>query len=585
MAPKAINLFMWGYQPHFRISFENLMRGVLNAIGASESNAECLLVGARIPGRENPNGVCVEPEDGKWNIRLFDGLLDLIEKEVVGHPSQNIFYGDSPSMRDKPENIRRDSVRLAVQKMLNSYDSTNAVRSFAGPPAPVGDYYVVPVLQLPEMLFQHFPPLQEPITFNIFSGHPSLIHASKSEVLAEAHDELLRPDPGRSLVGRTKSPEEIVRRAAEVFMRTPGIAIEDKNFGNPGLFERFNLISSLMYEGTKGIGKLILANPDAGAVDLHIRFSEPVPFREPRWCRKALQMASPNTSLIADCAKIHGLGTIAAGIDPWTNQNAFEVEFFDHYSWRLSCGNRVLFISNYGAPSLPKEIFPKHRLLDTYQRLFPQSEQQGVDCFMSIFDAAINQRHGSILIVAEDAESEANRLREQGTKIEPIRLTPDLYRQVSGVDGAVIIDPIGVCHAIGVILDGAASPECTPSRGARYNSGIRYINSSDNSRLAVIVSDDRMVDVIPMLRQRIKRSELEQAISQLETANSDNYHSVAIWLKDHRFYLDQQQCNRINSSLKRIHDEPMEFDEIRLHWPEFTPDPDMDDGYFEGEDA
>ena len=585
MAPNSISLFMWGYQPHFRISFESLMNDVLSTLGASEPGAECLLVGAKIPGHHNPNSVCVEPEDGKWDIDLFDGLLDLIEKEVADHPSQNIFYTDEPSMRDKPEGIRRDSVRSAVQKMLERYDTANAVRSFAGPPAPVGDYYVVPVLQLPEKLFQRFLPLQEPITFNIFTGHPSLIHAATSGVLVEAHDELLRPDPGRGLIGRTKSPEEIVRRAATSFMRTPGIAIEDKNFGSPGLFERFNLISSLMYEGAKGIGKLILANPDGGAVNLHIRFSEPVPFREHRWCRKALQMASPKTFLIADCEKIYGLGTIAIGVDPWTSRNAFEIEFLDHYSWRLCCGDRVLLISNYGAPSLPKERFPKHRLVDTYQRLFPQSEQEGVDCFMSLFDAAINQRHGSILIVAKDAESEANRLREQGTRIEPIELTPDLYRQVSGVDGAVIIDPTGVCHAIGVILDGAASPECTPSRGARYNSGIRYIGASDNPRLAVIVSDDRMVDVIPILRQRIKRSELAQAISRLETANSDNYHSVANWLKEHRFYLDQQQCSRINSSLKRIHDEPMEVGEIRLHWPEFTPDPDMDDSYFEGENA
>ena len=574
---------MWGYQPHFRLTFESLMNNVLNALGASESGAECLLVGAKIPSRQNPNAVCIEPEDGKWNVDVFDGLLNLIEQEIANHPSQKIFYSDAPSMHDKSENIRRDSVRLSVQDMLNRYDPNNHVRSFAGPPAPVGDYYVVPVLQLPDLLFQRFRPLQEPITFNIFTGHPSLIHAAMSEILAEAHDELLRPDPGRGLAGRTKSPEEIVRRAATSFMRTPGIAIEDKNFGNPRLFERFNLISSLMYEGATGIGALILANPDSGAVNLHIEFSEPVPFREPRWCRKALQMASPKTSLIADCERIYGLGTMAAGVDPWTARNAFEIEFLDHYSWRLSCGDQVLLISNYGAPSLPQEKFPKHRLLDTYQRLFSESEREDVDRFVSLFDAATSQRHGSILIVARDAESEADRLREQGTKIEPAKLTPDLYRQVSGVDGAVIVDAHGVCHAIGVILDGVASPECTPSRGARYNSGIRYIDSANNPRLAVIVSDDRMVDVIPVLRPRIKRSELEHAILQLEAATSDNYHSVANWLKDHCFYLDQQQCNRINISLKRIHNEPMEVGEIRLHWPEFTPDPSLDDSYFESE--
>lgn len=567
------------------------MNDVLTSLGVTDSGAECLLVGARIPERQNLNAVCVEPEDGKWNIDLFDGLLGLIEDEVINHPSQNIFYGDAPSMQDKPENIRRDSVRLAVQKALRNYDSCEKVVSFAGRPAPVHDYYVVTVLQIPIELFQRFRPLREPVTFNIFTGHPSLIHAAVSKVLEEAHDELLRPDPGRHgapglySVGRTKSPEEIVRRAAESFMRTPGIAIEDRSFGSPELFERFNLISSLMYEGAKGEGKVILANPDSGAVVLHVRFSEPILFREHRWSRKVLQMASPKNSLIADCEKIYGLGAMAAGVDPCASQNAFEIEFLDHYHWRLSCGGNVLLVSNYGTPSLPREKFPKDRLLDTFRRLFPDAGKEDVDCFAALFDAAINQPHGSILVVAKDAEAEAERLQGQGTKIVPTKLTPDLYRQVSGVDGAVIVDARVVCHAIGVILDGAASPECTPSRGARYNSAIRYIGSGHNPRLAVIVSDDHTVDVIPILPPRIKRSKLEQTISQLETANSEDYHPAANWLAHHRFYLNQEQCDRINKCLKRIHDEPKEVGEIRLNWSEFKPDPSLDDGYFESEDT
>ena len=101
---------MWGYQLHFRLHFEGLINRVLEALGVPESGVDCLLVGAKIPGRSNPNGVCVEPDDGKWPIDLFDGLLEHIEAEITDHPLQNMFYGDDPSMRDKPENIRRDSV-------------------------------------------------------------------------------------------------------------------------------------------------------------------------------------------------------------------------------------------------------------------------------------------------------------------------------------------------------------------------------------------------------------------------------------------------------------------------------------------
>src|SRR5207253_357824 len=104
---------------------------------------------------------------------------------------------------------------------------------------------------------------------------------------------------GRSLSGRSASAEEIVRRAASDFMYTPGIAIGERSF-HPNLFERFNMISSLMYEGAEGTGKMLLANPEGGAVDVALRLADPVPFHAPRWARKVLQMASSETALIAN---------------------------------------------------------------------------------------------------------------------------------------------------------------------------------------------------------------------------------------------------------------------------------------------
>ena len=249
------------------------------------------------------------------------------------------------------------------------------------------------------------------------------------------------------------------------------------------------------------------------------------------------------------------------------------------------CGNEVMLVSSYGAPSLPRERFPIHRLLDTYQRLFSEAGEDDLARFSTLFDAAVGQRHGSVLVVARDAEREAERLQGQGTRIEPMRLRPEVYRQVSRIDGAVIIDPQGTCYAIGVILDGQARPECTPSRGARYNSGVRYVGGADNPRLAIIVSDDQMVDVIPTLRPRIKRSAIDVAVADLEKSSSEDYHSTIYWLDRHRFYLGQGECDRINAALARIASEPMEVGEIRMPWRAFSPHPDLDDSYFESEDS
>ncbi len=573
MRKQSITLFMWGYQPHFRGQFEHLMDAVLKELGAHGVGAKCLVVGIKVPGAQVPHEVCLEPENGQWPPSLFEDLPDTVDQMVRTHPLQSIFYTDEPSMKDKPERIRRDSVRKAVEAALVPYDEEQHVRSFAGPPAPVDGYYVAPVLQIPTALFQRFRPLREPVSDGQFTGHPSLIHAAVAQVLDDAYDELLRPDPGRHIGGRSASPAEIVRRAAASFMHTPMIAINDKDsYGNPNLFERFNLISSLMYEGAEGTGGMLLTNRDNDAVDVVLALEEPVPFSEPRWSRKVLQMASSETALIANCQKIFGLGNLVQGADPWATQDVFEVEFHDHYHWSLSCGEEVLLVSRYGAPSLPQERFPRAVLLDTFERLFPEATPGDAATFTALFDVAVNQRHGSMLVVARDAGQEAVRLGGQGTKIVPTKLTPDLYRRVSDIDGTILVDPHCVCHAVGVILDGPAREECTPSRGARYNSGIRYIGATSTPRLAIVVSEDRTVDVMPVLRPRVAKSTVEDHIATLETAMIDNYHPVIGWLDKHRFYLDQSDCDRVNSALKKIESAQMEVGDLRIRWPEFTPD-------------
>ena len=574
-----IRLFMWPYQTHFRMDVETLVNEVMSELGIPEAGAECLLVGARRPDHPNPNDVCVDPEDGKWPVKLFDGLLDSVQREISNHPMQRTVFGDEPSMRDKPENIRRDSVRIAVEKALHTFDQENDVYSFAGPPAPVGDYHVVPVLQLSRALVRRFRPLREAPSFSVFRGQKSLIHAAVTSTLGEAYDELFRHDPGRFFGQRFCSPEEVARRAASLFMRTPGIAMQDRHFGE-GLFSRLNSISSLMYEGSQGQGCLILGAPTDTFIEMCIRFEEPVPLQEERWSRKLLQLASAETALIGDCEKLFGLGRIIKDTESGFDRDVFKVEFLGHHSWRLVCGDVVMLISHNGRPSLPWERYPSGPVLDTYRRLFSDTTDLDVTRFRVLLDTALAQNHGSLLVVAEDAESEANRLRVQGTKIEPTSLTAQLYQHISRIDGAILMDPCGTCYAVGVILDGPARSEEAPSRGSRYNSGLRYVHAAGTRRLAVVISDDHTVDVIPVLRPRIARSSISTAISEFESALPDNYRPSLRWLSRHRFYINQEQCDRINAVLARIDAEPREVGEIRPRWQKFVPSPDMNASYF-----
>jgi hypothetical protein len=569
---------MWGYQPHFRTLLESRAKEILLQIGVDIA-PKVLLVGARALNNKNPNAVCVEPEDGEWPLTLFSGLLDSIETTVRNHELQNVCYSDEPSMRDKPEIIRRKSVTNAIRESLFPYDTDNSVHSFCGAAYLVGDYYVVPVIQIPELVFQKFPPLKKTIPADrwVSQGYISFIHACMGTLLTEATEELRRPDPGRSLFSNMRRVDEIVRNAATSFMYTPGIAVK-KQYIHSDLFERFNLISSLMYENIEGTGHLLLTDPENKAIDYVLRFKEPVPFREPRWARKTLQMAANDIALIADPESIYGLGRLRADYDS-SAQDIFIIDFLNHFHWELRCADQVLLRTRYGEPKLPQEAVSRDLFINNLARLFPESSPDDRNHLWHLFNAAIRQGRGNMIVVATDAAEEAKRLTQQGTTIQPTLMTEELLSRVSGIDGTIILDPQGVCYAIGIILDGIATPNCTPSRGSRYNSGLRYVNFGDARRLAVVVSDDHTVDIIPLLRPQIVRVDIETRISELEQATLDNYHQPRNWVDEHRFYLNKNQCDRVNTALDRIEALPKEVGQIVINTMRFKPYLAMDDSY------
>ncbi|MGX9934804.1 hypothetical protein ACVFVO_05425 [Advenella kashmirensis] len=578
MAGNVIYLFMWGYQASYRIQIQILARNVLAKLGAP-TDAEMLLVGARRPGSQNKNPVCVEPENGKWQLSLFQGLLDSVESTYQNHRLQNMFFGDESSMRDKPEWMRRDSVRISVSKALEAFDPEHCVTSFCGEVRRIDDYYVTPVIQIPNATFEQFPPLLEKSIDKDQqgSGFRSLIHAAMHAVLHEATEELHNPDPGRFSHRSMRDAGEIIRIAAKDFLHTPGLSIE-RRYIHTDLFDALNLVSSLMYEGTKGIGQLILVDPENDSVEFLARFAEPVPFREPRWVRKVLQMAVTGVGIIADSQYIYGLGQLT-GLHDSSAQDAFTVAFIDHYHWELYCGNQALLRSHFAVPKLPQEPFDKTAFLANYERLFPISSQEDGLHLWSLLLTQARQEHGSMIVVAEDAASEARRLSKQGTNIVPIRLTESLLQSVSGIDGTILLDPAGFCHAIGIILDGEATDQCTPSRGSRYNSGVRYVQTGSHQRLAIIVSDDRTIDIIPRIRSLASRSKIERHITTFETATLDNYHDSRNWLDEHRFYINSEQCERVNRAIDRLDALPKEVGLIYLRTERFKTHPEMDESY------
>jgi hypothetical protein len=574
----TIQLFMWGYQPHFRHLLERRAKDVFEALGV-DVDARVLLVGARKPSSSNPNQVCVEPEDGQWPVELFDQLLISIEREYEGHELQNMFYGDQPSMDRKPEVMRRDSTRIAVRKALLPYDRANEVTSFCGNATLLNDYYVVPVIQVPASVFDQFPSIGLVAKFyrNAKYSEQNLVRSAMAVLLHEASEELANSEAGSTRSERIRQPEELVRSAATNFMFAIAGAV-DANYQGTDLFERLNAISSLMYEGAHGIGSLVLSSPENPHIAYTLRFRHPVPFREHRWVRKVLEMASEDACLIADSTQIFGLGRTTGNASD-EDQPVFEVHFLDHFHWELQRGPHRFLRARYGKPQLPQEPVSKSLFALGYLRIFPSCKTEDVERIWNLFIAATRQGHGCMIVVALDAKEESERLAQQGTGIEPTLLTEGLLRCVSGIDGSIIVDPEGICYSIGVILDGPARPECTPSRGSRFNSALRYVRAATGGRMAIVLSDDHTVDIIPRLRPSVSRTHAVGMIEALEHATLDDYRKPRNWLDDHRFYLDDEQCARINIALDRIESLPREVGQLVITTTRFRKHPEMNSSY------
>lgn len=572
---------MWGYQHAFRFNLKYDTEKVLEKIGLYGVAFDVLLVGVLSSDFENIYPICIEPEDGKWDLKIFGSLVEDIRKEIENHPLKKIFYSnDEQAMKDKPENIRKDSVSIAVKKALVQYDEDNDLESYVGLSTLVEGYYVVPIIQITKEVFQKHPKLDKK-TFrdrNLPQGYLSLVGAVLKTLLGNASKLLKTENPGRGRSGI--EVREVVRSAADNFMYTPSIAIYEK-YAFTNLFETLNLISSLFYEGVHSLGKMIISNPEHASIVFSLEFQSPVPISKTRWVRKVLEMSSEKFSLIADNEFIYGLGSLTADYD-FSDQNIFIVEFLDHYYWQISCGDIILLQSHYNEPRLYAGTGQEELLIDNLNRLYPYTTNNEKQNILNLVLTLTNLNRGSMLVIADDAETEVNRLAKLGTPIKPVLLTPDLLEQVSGIDGTVMIDPKGICFGIGIILDGDAMPECTPSRGSRYNSGVRYVYPTENKkRLAVIVSDDKTVDIVPRLRPMISLNEIEHNINNLENATSDNYHQSRSWVDDNRFYLNQNQCDRVNLALNEIEKSSNKDIQYVIITNKLTQHKDWNDSYLE----
>jgi len=345
-----------------------------------------------------------------------------------------------------------------------------------------------------------------------------------------------------------------------------------------GLFEPCNTIASLRYEGAEGEGSIVIARKNHAAIDQHVTFANPVNLAEFRASRKLLEMCRGSMALICNSHAIHALGMVTDRYDP-TAEDVFVIRFAQKHTWELVHASQVLMRTSYGNPTLLHAAFNSARFAEILGRVIPGVAEATVNHLISLAEKVAEAEHGTTLVISRRAKDEAVRLETQSTRLEPIALTPDMLSQITTIDGAVLMTPDAECHAIGVILDGRATPKGNPSRGSRYNSAVRYVEQEKDC-VAVVVSDDGMIDILPDLRPRIRRSTFESmmqrfhALSAFSAPDYSEYHAVMDWLSKHRFYLSNSACDEINRLWKSICDK-LPREGFRTLYDAFTPNTDM----------
>jgi hypothetical protein len=255
------------------------------------------------------------------------------------------------------------------------------------------------------------------------------------------------------------------------------------------LFDLFNQIALLRYEEAENSGFLLLARQDRHPTI--VRMERPFDVHDMRGVRKMLHMSSRELCLLCDGRTVYGFAAAGSG-DPDT----LMIQFRDQGLWELRQRGSVIVQVDArdhkaASISLTEDCF-KVEVAGIFGTLGPAD----LDKLWNLITAAKRQARGTNVLISANAAAEAERLESQNTKLRPVELTPLLMERLTSIDGTVVIDTRGVCHAIGAILDGPVSARGDRTRGGRYNSALMYIDNCPFPSCIVVISQDGMVDLV-----------------------------------------------------------------------------------------
>jgi DNA integrity scanning protein DisA with diadenylate cyclase activity len=375
--------------------------------------------------------------------------------------------------------------------VFKEYDALNKIEAFSSSIAVEGSFMFLVRIGLNRSVFRSHHVLKN-------KTYSSLVQASVKQVINEIsqRNRLVLDNMDFELFNY----KETLRRSANNFIAS---CIDQSIVLN--IFDQINNISSLYYENNASTGRIVFLDSKGikeghRNIDEILLLAQKVSLYNTRLIRKLLEMCKSGIALLSDGKYVYGICRIVGKYNE-KSENIFVIDFLDLYEWNFIFNKKTLIKINHNEIFLPQNEVSYLEFKLRVKELFPKIDSLSLNRLFLIMNKAIEQKNGTMLVISKNAKSEINRLKSQGFLVQPKVITPDIVKKITSIDGAVLIDTECVCYGIGVILDGMATTNGDTSRGARYNSAIRYVETIKNNKeysdcLAIVISEDGYVDLV-----------------------------------------------------------------------------------------
>ena len=342
-------------------------------------------------------------------------------------------------------------------------------------------------------------------------------------------------------------------------------------------------LSSLTYENKPNVGQMIICPEKHDHVELVFEFENKIDanVNMQKKIRKLLEMTSNELYLQYDGKYITKL--IKINNDELIKENFITINFVGLNEWKLTVGSQIPFSIKNGKITSLTDKKIEIEFSDILLRKFPHISDENTKKLWGIIETCMKQKNGTLVVISNDCKVESDRLKNTAINIKPVYINEKLFKHLTSIDGAIMLDLDGVCYSVGMILDGDIEEYGDMSRGSRYNSAIRYINTNLKS-IAIIVSEDKIVDIYPKLPKPISENVFkyyyDDLISKLSQANGNNIEiqDSLKTIKENQFYLSEKQCNVINDYIKKSPNKSLFMSENKII--NFKPNPHMDPSLF-----